>query len=120
MPFDGKSAANYAESHAEIFSRGRCAQYVRRAIEWGGISLPHTHSAKDYGHILESGGFQTVSGTPQKGDVIVIQPAPGHPDGHMAIYDGEHWISDFKQLHGFYPGPAYRSAQPSYKIYRHN
>lgn len=75
---------------------------------------------KELGTSLEAAGIQEALGSPIKGDVIVIQPAPGHPDGHMAIYDGTHWISDFKQLHGFYPGPAYRNAQPAYKMYRHH
>lgn len=61
-----------------------------------------------------------VSGSPQSGDVAVIQPIPGHPDGHMSMYDGKEWISDFKQLHGLYPSQTYRTAQPSYKIYRHD
>jgi len=124
MPFSAVSAANYADSHAGKHSTGNCARYVRKAIEWGGVSLAQTHYARDYGPILESAGFRHVTGAPQRGDVIVIQPAPGHPDGHMAIFDGSIWISDFKQTHpgpqGFYPGQAYRHAQPSYKVYRHN
>ncbi|QAU23552.1 CHAP domain-containing protein [Dyella sp. M7H15-1] len=120
MPYDGASAASYADSHAQPDSTGECAKYVRRAIEWGGISLPRTRYAKDYGPILKAAGFRAALGAPRKGDVIVIQPAPGHPAGHMAIYDGAHWISDFKQRHGFYPDPAYRNAQPSYEIYRHD
>jgi hypothetical protein len=120
MPYDAASAVNYAESHAAPRSLGRCAEYVRKAVEWGGILLQRTHDAKDYGRSLEAAGFREAFGAPQKGDVIVIQPAPGHPHGHMAIYTGSQWISDFRQLHGFYPGPAYRSAQPSYKIYRYD
>lgn len=113
------AAAHYARNQAAPSSLGRCAEYVRKAIEWGGISLQRTSSAKDYGPHLEAAGFHEAFGSARKGDVIVIQPAPGHPHGHMAIYDGSHWISDFKQLHGFYPGPAYRNARPAYKIYRY-
>jgi hypothetical protein len=123
MPYDGKSAASFADSHAEAASTQNCARYVRRAIEWGGISLPHTHDAKDYGRILEATGFYEVHGAPQRGDIAVIQGFSGHPQGHMAIFDGTIWVSDFKQRagpQGFYPGPEYRSAQPPYKIYRHD
>ncbi|CAN0628548.1 conserved protein of unknown function [Burkholderia multivorans] len=119
MVCDGSSAANHADRNAAPKSVGRCAEYVRKAIEWGGISLQRTNSAKDYGRILEASGFREALGSPRKGDVVVIQPAPGHPHGHMAIYHGANWISDFKQLRGIYPGPAYRSAAPSYKIYRY-
>ena len=120
MPYDRLGAANYARSHAEQDSKGECAKYVRLAIQWGGIRVAPTGSAKNYGTNLEAAGFRVTTGAAQKGDVIVIQPAPGHPEGHMAIYDGDHWISDFVQMHGFYPGPAYRNSQPAYKIYRHN
>lgn len=119
MAYDGALAADYADRHAEPRSVGQCATYVRLAIAWGGISIPLTHHAKDFGAMLVAAGFHEVTGTPQKGDVVVIQPAPGNPDGHAAIYDGNHWISDFRQLHGLYPGPAYRNAQSSYKIYRY-
>ncbi|QRN55947.1 CHAP domain-containing protein [Dyella caseinilytica] len=120
MACSGSSAASFADSHVESKSLGKCATYVRRAIEWGGVSLGRTPSATDMGLALQAAGFYEINGSPQKGDVVVIQPAPGHTDGHVAIYDGQHWISDFKQLHGLYPGPSYRNSQPSYKIYRHD
>jgi len=31
------------------------------------------------------------------GDIRVIQPISGHPHGHMQIYTGSGWVSDFKQ-----------------------
>ncbi|WP_084170199.1 CHAP domain-containing protein [Paraburkholderia ferrariae] len=120
MAWNPSTAANHAEQRAHIESKGRCAQYVREAIVAGGINLARTHYAKDYGRNLENAGFARASGTPERGDVIVIQPAPGHPAGHMAIYNGNIWISDFRQHNGFYPGPAYRTAQPSWQMYRHN
>jgi cell wall-associated NlpC family hydrolase len=120
MAWNPATAANRAEQRARNGSQGQCARYVREAVEAGGISLSRTHYAKDYGRNLENAGFARVSGAPQRGDVVVIQPAPGHPAGHMAIYNGNIWISDFRQRNGFYPGPAYRSARPSYQMYRHN
>ncbi|BCQ25529.1 hypothetical protein NK8_37070 [Caballeronia sp. NK8] len=124
MPFDKNAAANYADIQAQRHSTGNCARYVRRAIEHGGVTLTTTHSAKDYGPILESSGFSEVSDVValQRGDVVVIQPAPGHPHGHMAMFDGHSWVSDFRQrggTDGFYPGPAYRTARPAFQIYRH-
>lgn len=50
----------------------------------------------------------------------MIQGMPVHPHEHMAMFDGSIWISDFKQMHGFYPGDAYRTAKPPYKMYRHD
>lgn len=121
MAYDAARAADYADIHAQTQSHGRCARYVREAIERGGIRITPTPSAKDMGRsLVQAAGFYEVSAPPRKGDIVVIQPAPGHPDGHAAIYNGRNWVSDFRQLHGFYPGPSYRNAQPRYKFYRHN
>lgn len=123
MAYNGSAAANFADSHAEPHSTGNCAKYVRHAVEWGGISVEPTGSAKDYGGRLESAGFYEIYGDPRKGDVVVIQPIPGHPHGHMALFDGLIWVSDFRQqagADGFYPGSAYKSIKPPYKIYRHD
>ncbi len=63
--------------------------------------------------MLRSAGF-TAIGTyemPREGDVIIIQPyAGGNPSGHMAIYDGAEWYSDFKQR-DMWAGPA--TGQPA-------
>lgn len=122
MPYDKVGAVNFADRHAETSSKGHCAAYVRRALEWGGISLVPTLRAENYGPSLKAAGFYETTSTPQRGDVVVIEGIPGHDDGHMAIYDGTRWISDFKQRPGadVYPGPDYRKAQPAYKIYRHD
>jgi hypothetical protein len=123
MAYDGASAATYAFNHAQAGSTGHCAKYVRRAIQWGGVTVSPTEYAKNYGPHLMAAGFVEITGAPAKGDVAVIQAIDGHPAGHMAIFNGTIWISDFKQqpgAEGFYPGPAYRTAHPPYKIYRHN
>jgi len=123
--FDVDKAVQYLNSHAEPESTSNCAKYVRIAISnkaGGGQPVGNTKSAKDYGPQLEAAGFRQVTdGTLQKGDVAVIQPyAGGNPNGHMAMYNGSGWVSDFKQNGSTpYPGPGYRAAKPPYKIYRH-
>jgi len=94
-------AVNYLNDHALDKSSGRCAYYVRQALEAGGINTnPHPVSAKNYGSYLSNWGFSTVSPsnyTPAKGDIGVIQPYPGGgPHGHIQMYNGNIWISDFK------------------------
>ncbi len=118
--WDARAAANHVRLHAQIHSTNNCAMYVRKAIEAGGITISRTNSAKDYGYSLRQAGFVEVNdgGAPRAGDVVVIQAIPGHPHGHMAMYDGSHWVSDFVQNYGFYPGSAYRTAKPPYQIYR--
>ena len=48
--------------------------------------------------ILSNIGFSQISkGSPQKGDVYVENRTSSHPHGHIAIYDGNNWVSDFIQ-----------------------
>ncbi len=107
--------------NSRVGSSGRCAKFVRIALESGGISLMRTEHAKDYGRSLESAGFRVVNRhsciAPRRGDIAVIQPLLDEIHGHMAMYDGEIWISDFKQR-SMYPGPEYRRQQPDFAIYR--
>jgi hypothetical protein len=122
--FDVDKAVQYLDSHAQRHSLHKCATYVGDAIRnpaAGGQPMGHTLNAKDYGPELESAGFRQVTdGTLQKGDVAVIQPYPGgNQAGHMTMYDGKDWVSDFNQGSNMYPGPGYRANQPPYKIYRH-
>jgi hypothetical protein len=100
--------------------RRRCVVHVKAGLAAGGVQLDGGPvSAKDYGPVLEADGFQEISGnTPLRaGDVVIIQSALRRPHGHMAMYNGRKWISDFIQI-GLYPGPQYRKEKPEYKIYR--
>ena len=121
MPWDVNRAIQHLRTNAKSTSHGQCAQYTRRAVDAGGIRLINTLHAKDYGSSLTKAGFREVSSKRpfQAGDVAVIQPVTGHPHGRMCMFDGSSWISDFKQMHGLYPGPVYRNEKPSDKIYRH-
>lgn len=117
-----------------------CARNVANAIRSNGIPVtpPPPPPGKDYpfakdygmpleaaglGHIADngsSGSYPPVGYIPRKGDVVVMQPTsdPQHPEGHIAMYDGKQWVSDFKQQ-DFWPGPGYRKERPGYVIYRH-
>src|SRR3954452_6929705 len=72
-------------------------------------------SAKDYGPTLARLGFEPVpleGYKPEAADIVVLPAlAPDHPDGHIAGYDGEHWVSDFVQR-DIWAGPAWRNARP--------
>jgi hypothetical protein len=122
MMWDSEKAVQHLNDHARVNSAGPCAEFVREAIEAGGLILVRKASAKDYGPSLESVMFWVLPEWPlhlAAGDVVVIQPVTGHPHGHMAMYNGSSWVSDFKQAHGYYPGPVYRAAKPPAVFYRH-
>jgi hypothetical protein len=100
--------------------RRRCVVHVKAGLAAGGVQLDGGPvSAKDYGPVLEADGFQEIPGNAplQAGDVVIIQSALRRPHGHMAMYNGRKWVSDFLQA-GLYPGPHYRREKPEYKIYR--
>jgi len=117
--WDLEKAGRHLESHAQPKAAGACARYVREAIEAGGPSLNRTNSAKDHGPSLTAVGFE-LSGTSLylRGDVVIMQNFADHPHGHMPMYTGSKWISDFVQI-DFWPGPAYRTSKPTFKIYRY-
>ena len=125
---DVDTAVKHANREAEDNSIRKCAKYVRQALEAGGVYIPNNPElAKDYGPHLEKAGFHRLSPRPrpdydaQKGDVVVIQ---SHPEvsraGHIAIFNGKHWVSDFVQEHDktIWPGPGYRKFKPDYEVYR--
>ena len=106
--FDKDKAASWADSHAHNASTGWCARYVRQALEAGGEHLGMIPYAYMYNDKLKaSNRFKPVvqsnserlpdDYTPDKGDVAVIGRSKSHPYGHIAIYDGQKWVSDFKQ-----------------------
>ena len=105
------------------FGQGKCAAYVRMALEAAGLdSSGHPISAKDWGPtLLRMGFFVADNGLtcfpPTKGDVVVIQRTSASSDGHMAGYDGTKWISDFVQRE-MWPGPSYRNEKPTHAFYR--
>lgn len=133
-----------AKINAENFKKGidkklkygesKCARYVKKALIAGGSSVKNSaiESAKNYGPWLiennfkvvdntttvSSGGVFTISGQ-QTGDVVVIQAAPHHVHGHMAMFNGKHWVSDFVQEKGFYPAQIYRDNNIAYTLYRY-
>ncbi|MDU7483337.1 MAG: hypothetical protein E7K90_18385 [Hafnia alvei] len=119
--WDKDRSVIYLNSHAGSHSQHRCAEYTREAIEAGGIRLNHHLDAKDYGDSLTYAGFVDVTGSePEYGDIVVIQPYVGrNSSGHMAMFNGRGWVSDFKQ-HDLYPGSGYRKNHPPYKLYRYN
>lgn len=106
---------------------GSCASHVRSALEAGGFSTDgRPKSACDYDTYLKNRGFIEVDKTnytPQKGDIVVHEAIPstgpndkGHPHGHIAMYCGSQWVSDFVQRDMF-GGSGYRKAK-NYTILR--
>ncbi len=95
------TAARLAARAAHGKSVGRCAMYVRKALQAAGYSFTPQSSAYQYAHgTLVEAGFTRISSdnyVPQVGDVVVFNRTSKNPHGHIQIYDGSQWISDFRQ-----------------------
>jgi hypothetical protein len=114
--------SSWMDAHALSRSSQHCAMYCRMGMEAAGINTadrPRSGDAGDYGPFLLRHGAETVSPisyVPQVGDVAVFDKTGQHPYGHIEMYDGHQWVSDFMQ-HSFSP---YRDADstPTFTIYR--
>ena len=118
-------AVETLNNNALSSSSGYCARYVRFALEAGGINTNgRPGSAKDYDTFLLNKGFNKVSSVnykPITGDIVVMEAFVGlkkvHPHGHIQMFNGKKWISDFVQK-DFWPGSDYRNSQPISTILR--
>ena len=118
--YNVEAAVEHLRNSANASPQGQCARAVREALEAGGLSTDgRPGSAKDYDSFLPTIGFYEVDKnnyTPQVGDIVVHEAKEGHEHGHIAMYDGSNWISDFIQRDMF-GGSAYRN-DPDYSIWR--
>lgn len=94
-------AARIASGAAHSRSIGRCALYVRKALQAAGYNFTPQPSAYQYANgTLQSAGFVRLSNdgyVPQVGDVAVFNRTAKNPHGHIQIYNGSMWVSDFNQ-----------------------
>ena len=97
-----QAAADYATGHALKASAQKCAEYVNNAFEAQGIKV-WGHGRDVAGNLLKTGKFQSIAYNehyiPQKGDVMSMPSSSKskHNYGHVAIFNGEYWVSDFIQ-----------------------
>lgn len=109
----GKTGLDIDKAVASINSQpltndGHCLRNVRRALAAGGINLScgTDEYAGQCNGPLGSLGFQSLGGSdsgPQAGDIIVVSPVGKHTIGHIAMWNGSNWVSDFVQSNGEQP-----------------
>ena len=99
---------NYLNANAQPKSIGKCAAYVRKAIEAGGLStVGRPVSANLYKDFLPKIGFieiAEVSGRTNQSNWTTKNAKPGDiavmdngKYGHICMYNGKNWVSDFIQ-----------------------
>ena len=113
------AAIKHLVSHAHTSSTGYCAAYVADALVAGGFKFTRQASAYMYrtNGILKGIGYREISkpGSFKKGDITVTDRNSAHPHGHMAMWSGSKWISDFVQNSEY----VYRSNQPPVYYFRY-
>jgi len=106
--WDISAAVAYLTKNALAKSIGKCAKYVRTAIEAGGLSTDgRPASAYQYVDFLPKIGFSEINKITGKikqrdwslknakpGDIAVMKHGK---HGHICMWDGQRWISDFVQ-----------------------
>lgn len=124
MALDTEKFSQHLRKNAQKQSIGKCARYVRLALQAGGMAVQNQPlHAKDYGPVLRRMGFSEIKvENPAtykflKGDIVIIQPYSEGKSGHIAAFDGRVWISDFVQR-DFWSGAGYRKHRPSHAFYR--
>lgn len=110
--YDIDAAVKYVVDNAASKSLGKCALYVRKGINAGGISGSYG-DAYQYIQALPKLGFTDLGKITsfQKGDIVVFNKTGGRKYGHIAMWTGSQWVSDFKQksiiVHSDYTGKDY-------------
>jgi RHS repeat-associated protein len=100
--WDPQAAAGFLNSrYPGTTSMHKCAAAIHRALNAGGVETPNNPvPAADYANYLPKLGFDAVPAdgyVPQVGDIAVFPAVPGNPSGHIEMYDGSGWHSDYVQ-----------------------
>ena len=100
--FSVNAASRYLVEHAYEKSYNRCAWRVMCAMNAGGQPVPLLRACdyKWYFRRFLSTQFYEVpidGYIPEKGDIVVFPKVTNHPYGHIAMWTGKQWVSDFKQ-----------------------
>ena len=92
--------AEFATRNAAAQSQSKCAMYIRIALQQGGgFQFMPRGSAYQYNEVLPGLGFKAYPASePAKiGDVIVYGRCIEHKHGHIQVWNGKNWVSDFVQ-----------------------
>ncbi len=107
------AAVNWLQSNVTTTQdQGICLTDIQRALSAGGVTLqcgaPPGHSgyAGYCDSSLQALNFTALGSSdpsPQPGDILVIQHSTGTKIGHITMWTGSAWVSDFVQSNGESP-----------------
>ena len=141
LPEKSKNLVETINKTAGSSTRHKCATNVREALESTGFTtsdgstitdkykkagLAESAYMYDSNGILEDVGFKKIdpNTSPIPGDIEVFGRTNGIKHGHIQVFNGDHWVSDFHQSGGSKyrpygsPGLKYGNMVPS--LYRYD
>jgi RHS repeat-associated protein len=108
-------------------SHGECSGHVYAALKGaysGQIKTPLPSGGR-FGKVMTEVGCPQIPTPPidykpKLGDVMVMQPTTKNVSGHVQVWSGSQWASDFIQIgrSAPWPGPTYAKEKPPYAVYR--
>jgi len=115
------AAVAYLQSNVQTTQdQSDCLHVIRQALSAGGVSLScgappgHSEWAGYCNSSLQALGFTALGSSdpnPQPADILVIQHSTGSMIGHITMWTGSAWVSDFIQSNGESPpGNPYGSS----------
>ncbi|MGL4574297.1 MAG: hypothetical protein ACRCV9_05855 [Burkholderiaceae bacterium] len=129
MKFDTHKATNFALANAwpkyDVETCGNCGLAVRKAINAGGILGKFGHGFQ-FATSLPTAGFQRIplaGYKPELGDIAVFGRTSRLPHGHVQIWCGAQWVSDYVQRGigdhgGIYPSKTWLKSELT--VWRHS
>ena len=101
MALDLKKFVSYLKGIYARSSSSRCAQSIRIGLQTAGAKFnTHPVAAADWGKTLQEIGYKKIEPEfehPHKGDIYIINRTAKHRYGHIAAFNGQEWISDYRQ-----------------------
>ena len=122
------ASVNWLIRNSKASSSSSCWKYVKDSLAAGGFHTDGSRSAYMATDFLSNNGFRCirkgrVSGHDGAdyldkclGDITVFNHCPKHPHGHIDMWCGKQWISDFKQNGNWING----STETNFTIWRYS
>lgn len=118
-------AAKYVSQNVKGKSINRCAEYWRKGHQKAGFKFATQPSAYMYVKVMPSIGYVKIPEPkpPQIGDTRIFQPhrqtpGGGGVHGHIEVWDGSGWCSDYKSAKPL-PNGHYKKVQHLTTYWRH-
>lgn len=98
------AAARSAQANAHASPTGWCGSHVNQSFRKQGIKMSGNGADVARNAINSKQGFQEVKYSanyqPQVGDIMSLPRGKGQSAeyGHVAIWNGSYWVSDYKQV----------------------